>query len=233
MSPRIRHNAFLTTPFKTILTLVHLRRTHHTFPIRPFLPQLVDSLEDTDAHVRDVSRQGVIELFSGPAVTDAARADLKKEMTKKGVRKTIVDGVLAKLLGTGSNPQSREGSENGDAAPRAKEYMPPSMMLQSRKPSGTNTMSRTASASSIARPASRVGTPSPSIVASPTAESPGGVEVRPVYVRYGCYALLVLADSIPDCLSSRHGKRVYRNGFLFRGEYTNFSLPILSDFFPY
>ncbi|KAF9046047.1 hypothetical protein BDZ89DRAFT_1099459 [Hymenopellis radicata] len=167
---------------QTILTLVHLRKTHHTFPIRPFLPQLVDSLEDTDAHVRDASRQGVVELFSGPAVTDAARADLKKEMTKKGVRKTIVDGVLAKLLGTASNPQSQEGSENGDAVPKAKEYTPPSMMLQSRKPSGTNSMPRTASASSIARPASRAGSASPSVVTSPTAESPGGVEVRSVYI---------------------------------------------------
>lgn len=37
-------------------------------------------------------------LFSGPQVTDAARADLKNEMTKKGVRKTIVNDLLGKLL---------------------------------------------------------------------------------------------------------------------------------------
>lgn len=162
--------------------LVHIRRTHHTFPIRPYLTLLVGSLEDTDAHVRDGARQGIIELFSGPAVTDGARADLKKELTKKGVRKTIVDGVLSKLLGTGSNPQSREGSENGDAAPKSKEYIPPSMLLQNRKPTATNSIPRTVSATSIPRPASRAGTASPSVVPSPTSESPAGSDVRPVYV---------------------------------------------------
>ncbi|KAF8897283.1 clasp N terminal-domain-containing protein [Infundibulicybe gibba] len=104
---------------QSILTLVHIRRAHHQFPIRPYLSLLVDSLEDTDAHVRDCARQSVVELFSGPAVTDAARADLKKELTKKSVRKTIVDGVLSKLLGGGSfssGPPSRDGSENGDAS---------------------------------------------------------------------------------------------------------------------
>ncbi|KAF7355127.1 hypothetical protein MSAN_01428300 [Mycena sanguinolenta] len=107
---------------QSILTLVHIRRAHQQFPIRVYVSQLVDALEDTDAHVRDCSRQSVIELFSGPGVSDAARADLKKEMTKKNVRKTIVEGVLSKLIGVGgsmssmggSGPQSREGSENGD-----------------------------------------------------------------------------------------------------------------------
>ena len=97
---------------------------------------MVDCLEDTDPHVRDCARQSTIELFSGSAVTDAARADLKKEMSKKGVRKTIVDNVLTKLLNSAlgaSNSQSHEGSENGDAS-TPKEYVPPSLMLQGRRP---------------------------------------------------------------------------------------------------
>ncbi|KAF5363905.1 hypothetical protein D9756_000866 [Leucocoprinus leucothites] len=130
---------------QSILVLVSIRRTHPQFPLRPYLSLLVDCLEDTDAHVRDCSRTSVVELFTGPGTTDAARADLKKEMTKKGVRKTIMDGVLAKLLGastTSSNPQSREGSENGDATATKRDYVPPSLMLQGKRPrvpSGTQT----------------------------------------------------------------------------------------------
>jgi CLIP-associating protein 1/2 len=167
---------------------VHLRREHHTFPIRPYLPLLVESLEDTDAHVRDCARQSVVELFSGPAVTDAARADLKKEMTKKGVRKTIVDGVLSKLLAGGGNgvasaPDSRDGSENGDLAQSTskREYIPPSLALKKQMPSTTGTsMPRSFSQSSIKdnpRPLSRAASSAPM---TPTAESANDVET--VYV---------------------------------------------------
>ncbi|KAJ7699888.1 clasp N terminal-domain-containing protein [Mycena rosella] len=175
---------------QSILTLVHIRRAHQQFPIRAYISHLVDALEDTDAHVRDCARQSVIEMFSGAGVSDAARADLKKEMTKKNVRKTIVDAVLPKLLGfggsaSGSNPQSREGSENGDTTMKPKDYVPPSLALSGRRPttaSSTTALSRTASVqSNISRPPSR---------AAPL-ESPGGAaspsigestDVRPVYI---------------------------------------------------
>ncbi|KAJ7117389.1 clasp N terminal-domain-containing protein [Mycena crocata] len=175
---------------QSILTLVHIRRVHQQFPIRVYLSQLVDALEDTDAHVRDCARQSVIELFSGAGVSDAARADLKKEMTKKNVRKTIVDGVLSKLLGlggsaSGSNPQSREGSENGDITIKAKEYVPPSVTLANRRPtaaSSTSALSRTTSMqSNISRPPSRAAPlDSPSAATPP----PGGesTDIRPVYI---------------------------------------------------
>lgn len=153
----------------------------------------MDSLEDTDAHVRDCARQSVIELFSGPGVSDAARADLKKEMTKKNVRKTIVDGVLSKLLGLGgsaggSNPQSREGSENGDTTMKPKEYVPPSLALAGRRPTAASStgapLSRTASVqSNISRPPSRAApldSPSGTTPPTPSGES---TDVRPVYVR--------------------------------------------------
>ncbi|KAJ7774326.1 clasp N terminal-domain-containing protein [Mycena maculata] len=177
---------------QSILTLVHIRRAHQQFPIRVYLTQLVDSLEDTDAHVRDCARQSVIELFSGPGVSDAARADLKKEMTKKNVRKTIVDGVLSKLLGvggsaSGSNPQSREGSENGDTTMKAKEYVPPSLALTGRRPTAASStgapLSRTTSLqSNISRPPSRAAPPdSPSGTAPPT-PSGESADVRPVYI---------------------------------------------------
>ncbi|KAJ6599260.1 clasp N terminal-domain-containing protein [Mycena vulgaris] len=173
---------------QSILTLVHIRRAHQQFPIRVYLPQLVDALEDTDAHVRDCARQSVIELFSGAGVSDAARADLKKEMTKKNVRKTIVDAVLSKLLGfggsaNGSNPQSREGSENGDTTMKPKDYVPPSLALAGRRPTAASstTLSRTASAqSNISRPPSRAApAESPSGAAPPAGES---TDIRPAYI---------------------------------------------------
>lgn len=157
------------------------------FPIRPYLSLLVDCLEDTDPHVRECARHSVVELFSGPGVADAARADLKKELMKKGVRKTIVDGVLSKLLAgsTGSKPQSREGSENGeDTNPsKNKEYIPPSMALLAKKPQAIGPgggLARTISQSSfkeLQRPASRAA------MASPPPQMPAEIlEIQAFYV---------------------------------------------------
>ncbi|KAG6911650.1 hypothetical protein DXG01_007900 [Tephrocybe rancida] len=174
---------------QSILTLVHIRRAHHQFPIRPYLSLLVDCLEDTDAHVRDCARQSVVELFTGPGVTDGARADLKKEMTKKGVRKTIVDGVLSKLLGGSVNSISREGSENGDPPnTKPKDYIPPSLALQGRRPaagSQTGGPSRAVSYGSVkdvSRPSSRAAIsppfPGPQVPPTPTNETS---DIQPVY----------------------------------------------------
>jgi CLIP-associating protein 1/2 len=169
------------------LTLVYIRRAHHLFPIRPYLSLLVDCLEDTDPHVRECARHSIVELFSGPGVTDAARADLKKELLKKGVRKTIVDYVLSKLLAgaVGSNPESREGSENneGTNTSKNKEYIPPSMALLAKKPQAIgpgSALARTLSHSSfkeLQRPASRAA------MASPPPQMPTEIlEIPPVYV---------------------------------------------------
>ncbi|KAI0356623.1 hypothetical protein OH77DRAFT_1423568 [Trametes cingulata] len=179
---------------QSILVLVHIRRTHHLFPLRPYLPYLVDALEDTDGAVRECARQSVVELFTGPGVTDAARADLKKELTKKGVRKTIVDSVLTKVLSGSAGPStpptmSDAGSENGDGAAASKEYVPPSIALMNRRPTATGSsgasapVSRAASQGNVremSRPASRAA------VMSPTGEGPSaagaGSEVKPVYI---------------------------------------------------
>ena len=178
------------------MTLVHVRRNHHLFPLRPYLPHLVDALEDTESTVRDCARQSVVELFTGPGVTDAARADLKKEMTKKSVRKAIADGVLAKVLSgragtTTPGTMSEAGSENGDLAGAAKEYVPPSIALMNRRPgpavaggAASGTMSRAVSQGNvrgeIPRPASRAA------VMTPSGEGPSaagtGSDVKAVYV---------------------------------------------------
>ncbi|KAI0080767.1 hypothetical protein K474DRAFT_1657611 [Panus rudis PR-1116 ss-1] len=170
---------------QAILTLAQIRRTHHQFPIRPYLPQLVESLEDTDGTVREMARQSVVELFTGPAITDAARADLKKEMIKKGVRKTIVDNVLSKVLAAGSSsaPASDAGSENGDVPSTAGAgYVPPSLALMNKRPGPSTTGSHKpvshGSVRELSRPASRAAVASP----VPTDSGNTGSDVKAVYI---------------------------------------------------
>lgn len=177
----------------------------------------MEGLEDTDPHVRDCARQSIVELFSGPGVTDAARADLKRELTKKGVRKTIADSVLSKLLGSissGSNPQSHEGSENGDASTGKNEYVPPSLALQGKRPrvisQTTGGIQRTVSQSSskeLPRPASRANmvSPSPSQPQTPVAES---AEIRPVYVSDLHDLWFIRLTRTLDRVKPRFGERV-------------------------
>lgn len=167
---------------KCIIVLVNIRRAHHLFPIRPYLPQLVATLEDGDGNVRECARASIVELFTSPAVTDAARADLKKEMTKKGVRKNIVDGILAKLVagttgnGVSSVPAS-DASDSGDIMAGKKEYIPPSMMLQ--QSASTSTVSKL-----LPRPASHAALKDAALEISPAlANETAGVEFPPIYVR--------------------------------------------------
>jgi CLIP-associating protein 1/2 len=136
-----------------------------------------------------------VELFTGPGVSDAARADLKKEMTKKAVRKNIVDAVLAKLVAGGTstgNGLQSDGSENGDTGSNGakKEYIPPSLALQGRKP--TVTITTGASSGGMPRSVSQGNVKEPPRPASQTAMSPplptptenAGNEVHPVYVSF-------------------------------------------------
>ena len=82
-------------------------------PLRPYLPLLVGLLEDSDGSVRDAAREGVVALFAvGSGASNAAREGLKAEMTKRGVRKTIADGILAQLAAP--TRASEDGA--GDAA---------------------------------------------------------------------------------------------------------------------
>jgi CLIP-associating protein 1/2 len=180
---------------------VHIRRIHPIFPLRPYLASLVDALEDTDGSVRDCARQSIVELFTGPHVSDAARADLKKEMAKKNVRRTILESVQSQLASSTSGGNrlggagSDAGSENGDAtfaAPSTKkQYIPPSMMLKRSMTaasgggtSGGSGISRTFSQSTVttlaestsSRPDSRMAGELPPI-------SSDGLEVQPAYVR--------------------------------------------------
>ncbi|KAI9448289.1 clasp N terminal-domain-containing protein [Lactarius indigo] len=178
---------------QSILTLVDIRRAHHLFPIRPYLPVLVGTLEDSDSAVRETAKTSVVVLFTGPGVSDAARADLKRELAKKGVRKTIVDTVLAKVLGSdntstaaGEGVEAANGPQSQVTAKR--EYIPPSLALQAQKAaggsdilaSGPSTVSRMVSYGSVkepSRPASRTAMASP-----PPSSGDTTANVQAVYV---------------------------------------------------
>ncbi|KAH9179965.1 clasp N terminal-domain-containing protein [Lactarius sanguifluus] len=155
---------------QSILTLVDIRRAHHLFPIRPYLPILVGTLEDSDSTVRETAKTSVIVLFTGPGVSDAARADLKRELTKKGVRKTIVDNVLAKEQQPGEGVEATDVPQSQVTAKKG--YIPPSLALQAQKAAGgsdilapgPNTVSRMVSHGSVkelSRPTSRTAMASP------------------------------------------------------------------------
>lgn len=156
----------------------------------------MDALEDTDGNVRACAMPSVVELFTGPNVTDGARADLKKEMSKKNVRKTIVDSVLAKLLNssrsTRANTPHSETSENADLP--QKDYIPPSLLLQNRRPTVTGgscesraalTMSRSVSHGSAPRPASRAATVVSPTFSQPPSEPGSASAIEPVFVSTG------------------------------------------------
>jgi len=128
-----------------------------------------------------------VELFTSPGVTDAARADLKKEMTKKGVRKATMDSVLSQVLSASTSSFTSAPSNELSQSEGKKEYVPPSLALLGKTPStlsngsgsttGPTVMARARTTSRgntgpkvLSRPPSRAG------VASPTpTEASGGV----------------------------------------------------------
>ena len=186
------------TCVQSILTLVDIRRVHHLFPIRPYLPLLVGALEDSDSTVRECAKTSVFVLFTGPGASDTARADLKRELGKRGVRKAIVDALLTKVLGSdNASTATGESTEALDALPSqvaAKEYIPPSLALQAQKSiggpdlpaPGPSTVPRTVNHGSVkepSRPASRAAAASPTLSGSDTTANVQAVYVRVILAR--------------------------------------------------
>lgn len=157
-----------------------------------------------------------MELFTSPGVTDAARADLKKEMTKKGVRKATMDSVLSQVLSASTSSLTSAASNELSQSGEKKEYVPPSLALLGKTPSTlSNGSSSTPGPSAMARarttsrgntgpkvpsrPPSRTGIASP----TPTEASGGGgtgntiiggtslTDIRNVYVSIFLSSLLV------------------------------------------
>jgi CLIP-associating protein 1/2 len=210
---------------QTLLALVDIRRAHHLFPIRPYLPLLVGTLEDSDANVRDTARTAIVKLFTGPGVTDGARADLKKELTKKGVRKTIVDGVLERIISRSMSAAADAPVDANGDAPRP--YVPPSLALQARKngggddapprlaPSASRSVSMSSVASRQAGSSRIVASDGASIPGTPTAETTA--EVHTVYVRHSLNLLAVLFELGEGGVEPRSRSRVDQHVQSIRG----------------
>lgn len=144
---------------QSILVFLQIRRSTPAFPLRPFLPPLVTTLQDSDGTVRDCARKSVIAIFSSPGVAEAAKADLKREMEKQGVRKAVVEEILGGVIGGAqSHTQAQE-------VPEAKVPLPPS---------------RVPTTNDLKTAFSRAATPDISDPSAPPPQSSGGVPV--VYV---------------------------------------------------
>ncbi|PWY98091.1 hypothetical protein BCV70DRAFT_202266 [Testicularia cyperi] len=86
---------------QTVLLLPILRQNCERYPVRPLLPITVDLLSDADATVREGARSTLVSLFAN--ATPAAKADLKKELEKRGTRKQTADAILRDVL---ANPSA-------------------------------------------------------------------------------------------------------------------------------
>ena len=69
---------------------------------RSFVPLMVASLEDADGAVRQAAKAAVIELFKN--APENAKADLKKQLVKHNVRKSIADDIVSQMT-TNSTPE--------------------------------------------------------------------------------------------------------------------------------
>ncbi|CAE6430854.1 unnamed protein product [Rhizoctonia solani] len=171
---------------QSIQCLVVIRETYPKFPLRPYVTPSVELLEDGDGSVRDAARNAVVSLFSAPGVTEAARADLKSEMSKRGVRKTIMDTVLNRLVATTApREKSVAGSDSGVGTDTEVLSRPGTSM--GRRPVGApiartvSITSATGSANGAERPLSRqeetLAPPGSSVTISiPAGPSVGGVK---------------------------------------------------------
>lgn len=90
--------------------LIQMYRTVPGFSFRSYTPYLMKMLEDADATVRETAKDVVVELFKN--APDHAKADLKKELTRAGVRKAIATHIVSNLgLPGGGDLEPRAGAK--------------------------------------------------------------------------------------------------------------------------
>lgn len=61
--------------------------------------------------------QTVVELLSPPSTPAAARSELKKLMLARGVRKSIADSIIARVLGGAATAPTSTPAREGTLAP--------------------------------------------------------------------------------------------------------------------
>ncbi|KIS67447.1 uncharacterized protein UMAG_11759 [Mycosarcoma maydis] len=154
---------------QSVLLLPILRQSCEKYPIRPLLSTTVELLLDADATVREGARSTLITLFS--SATPAAKADLKKELEKRAVRKQTADAILREVLGAPSAATSAPV-----LSPPAPTTFAPTTRSQFNSSHGADASIPT----SYMKSAPAAGTTFPSMPsASATAAADG---IRPVYI---------------------------------------------------
>ncbi|GAA5925902.1 CLASP family protein [Sporobolomyces koalae] len=148
-------------------------------PLKPFTPLLLPLLSDSDATVRATALSTTIAIFSSPAVSPAAKTDLKKLMSKLDVTKKVQDQILASVLAGHEQSTSRASSSAGDAAP----VVPSGPATRTRTRAQAAAGSSTASSATSTPASSKLVTPLPS-AAFPTdpATVHTAATIEPVYL---------------------------------------------------
>lgn len=119
-NPRIRESSLqYLTSLRTSSTL----RMEQLPTLKPYFQLLMHTLEDSDPTVREAAKESTVAIFSAPGLSDAARAELKKELGKGNVRKSTADHVLNKIF----NGSSTSKDPPTQTDPDASEAPPPSM----------------------------------------------------------------------------------------------------------
>jgi hypothetical protein len=170
-------------------------------PLRTFVPLLITTLEDPDASVRDTARETTIEMFSHPAVSPAARADLKKELARRNVRKSTTDAVIHAVLGGTSTPATEDAMSDAGSVRSTDD----GSSSQATRPGFPNTRPKTVARSVIA------GSSSALPVAAGDTES-----IEPYYVRSILSSAVAFNERILDRLLPRGtSNKSFKACFLF------------------
>ncbi|KAI9731174.1 MAG: suppressor of tub2 mutation [Cirrosporium novae-zelandiae] len=103
--------------------------------IKPHIPKVVDCLEDADVGVRETAKATLVELFHD--VPDHAKADLRRQLQIRNIRKMIVSSILTQL-----GMSAPAGTETREHHPR------PMSRGDHRKKMATGRISRPGSAMS-------------------------------------------------------------------------------------
>ncbi|GAA5983211.1 hypothetical protein JCM10908_000198 [Rhodotorula pacifica] len=173
---------------------------HPLPPLRPFTPLLLPLLGDADPSVRSVALESTIRIFADSTrVSDAARADLKKEMQRLEVSHKVQEQVLGQVFGREAQTLEQErsasptasGSSAGSRTRSVNGLGGSSSLLATTSASGASKVGRSPPVSTTSRLSASDSAPVPAPVAStsssalaptPPPSSSSSTDIPPVYI---------------------------------------------------
>ncbi|TGZ78514.1 ARM repeat-containing protein [Ascodesmis nigricans] len=120
---------------ESINWLAKTHASHPGFAIRSYTPILMQMLEDATEAVRETAKEVSVELFRN--APDHAKSDLKRELTKRQVRKGIATYIIAQLGLPGGAEAVTASVGNGHAEPFGHKPVKSATGGGSKKPEGT------------------------------------------------------------------------------------------------